>query len=118
MNVAGRVEEAIDVVDALCHNDPELAQVRPNRIYDLRPLPNQKIPRLVIEQRRLPVRRLHWYEAHRWSSDSLAYRLRINRVSLPALHIRLDVLRRHQAHRMTEPGELSCPEMILLVTLR
>ena len=55
-HVAGGVEKAIDVVDAFRHNDPELAQVRADRVYDLRPLPDQEVPCLVIEQGCLPLR--------------------------------------------------------------
>jgi len=41
----------------------------------------------------------------------LADRFGVGPVVLLTLHIRLDVLRRHQAHRVAEPGDLSRPEM-------
>ena len=47
-----------------------------------------------------------------------ADRLGIGPVVLVALDIGLDVLRRHQTHRVTEPGNLPRPEMILLVIRR
>ena len=59
VSVAGSIEKAIDVMEALRHvvrharlrcDDPELSQMRPDRVCDLRPLSNQEVPCLVIER--------------------------------------------------------------------
>ncbi|QPM91834.1 hypothetical protein PSAL_030960 [Pseudooceanicola algae] len=39
----------MDVVDAFCNDDTELCQERADRVHDLCPLPDQEVPRLVIE---------------------------------------------------------------------
>src|SRR5262245_26158560 len=54
---------------------------------------------------------LHRHERHARPPDRLADRLGINRISLAALDVGLDVLRRHQLHGVPELGNLTCPVM-------
>ena len=62
-------------------------------------------------QRRLLLARLHGHEPHRRPRDRLANRRRIGGVGLAALHIRLDVSRRHQSHLVPEAEQLARPMM-------
>ena len=50
-------------------------------------------------------------KAHARPLDRFADRLGVGPVVLVAFDIRLDLLRRHQTHRVAEPGDLSRPEM-------
>jgi hypothetical protein len=73
------------------------------------PLPDQKIARPVEQQRRLALRRLDRNEAHARPLNRFADRLRVRHVVLLALHVRLDELRRHQAHVVAERRDLARP---------
>jgi hypothetical protein len=88
------------------------------RVDQLGLLGDQRLAHPVDCQGALLILGLDRHKAHARTMHRLADRLGIGLVVLVALHVRLDILRRHQAHRMAEPGDLSCPAVILLVTLR
>ena len=91
--------------------DAELGQQTADHVDQLRALLDQQIARPVHRQRRLLLGRLHRHEPHRRPRHRLADRFRIGSVGLAALHIRLDVSRRHQAHLMAELDQLARPVM-------
>jgi hypothetical protein len=65
----------------------------------------------VEHQHCLLIDALHRDEPHRWPGDRLAYRLRVGYVSLAALHIRLHISWRHQAHVVAKGKKLAAPMM-------
>ena len=91
--------------------DAELGQQAADHVHQLRALLDQQIARPVHRQRRLLLGRLHRHEPHRRACHRLADRFRIGRVGLAALHIGLDVGRRHQAHLMAQLDQLARPVM-------
>src|SRR5271163_2288242 len=64
--------------------------------------PEQQAARPVHRQRCLLLGRLHRHKPHRRPPYRFANRFCIGSVGLAALHVRLDVSRRHQAQIMTE----------------
>jgi hypothetical protein len=66
-------------------------------------------PATVHQQRRLLLGRLDRHEPHRRPLHRLADRFRIGRIVLVALDVCLDVLRRHQAHRVADRLQLPRP---------
>jgi hypothetical protein len=93
-----------------CHN-PELSQMRPQRIDRLGLLPQQKIARAMLHQPALLFGRLRPHKSHRRPANRLADRLGVRRIILVALDVGLHVLRRHQTNLVTEPRQLTRPIM-------
>src|SRR6516162_1095476 len=91
-----------------CHN-PELGQMRPQRIGNLGLLPQQKIARAMLHQPALLFGRLHRHKTHGRPANRLTARFRVNRVVLVALDVSLHVFRRHQTNLVTELRQLACP---------
>jgi hypothetical protein len=58
-------DEVADAMDTLGADDPELRQMRTQRVDQHRPLPDQQLPCPVHRQNRLLLRGLHRDEAHR-----------------------------------------------------
>ena len=85
--------------------------MRADRVHCLGLLADQKVPRLVVEQRRLGVCRLHRNEPHGRPGGSLADRLGVRSVGLAAFYIRLHVGCRHQAHFVAQSSKLPRPMM-------
>lgn len=81
------VEQTAQVMDAFRDHDAELGEMGADRVHRLGPLADQEVPRLVIEQRCLPLGTLDRNEAHRRARHRLADRFRINRVVFAPLHI-------------------------------
>ena len=104
-----------DLAGALGCDDAELGEVSAQRVDQLRLLGDQRLAHPVDRQGALLLLALDRDEPHARPLHRLADRFGIGPVVLLALHVRLDVLRRHQPHRVAEPGNLSCPEVILLV---
>ena len=100
-----------DMSFPLGRNEPVLSHVRAQCADLCRALSDQKMPGPVKHQDTLCVRRFDRNEAHRWTRDRLADGLRIGRVVLVALHIGLDVGRRHQPDFMAQGDKLPCPVM-------
>lgn len=67
--------EIVDAMDALGGDDAKFRQMRPQRIDQHRPLPDQQLPCPVHQQNRLLLRRLHRDEPHRRPQHRLANRL-------------------------------------------
>ncbi len=99
------------MMQAARHLDSELGQQTTHHVHQLRALLDQQVARAVQRQRRLLLSRLHRYEPHARTRYRLADRLSVIRIGLAALHIRLHVGRRHQAHIMPELRQLPCPMM-------
>jgi hypothetical protein len=87
-----------------CHN-PELSQMRPQRIDHLGALPQQKIARAMLHQPTLLFGRLRPHKSHRWPAN----RFGIRSIVLVALDVGLHILRRHQTNLVAEPCQLTCP---------
>jgi hypothetical protein len=85
--------------------------MRAQSIHQHRALANQTLATTMQQQSRLLLGRLGRNEAHRWPLNRLANRFRVRRVVLVALHIGLDVLRRHQPHLVAERLQLPRPVM-------
>ena len=54
-----RREQPLDIVDPLGHDDAKFGQMRPDRVHQLSALADEEVPRLVVQQGRLPLGRLH-----------------------------------------------------------
>ena len=67
---------------ARCARIAPVPKARLRRDDDLGSLPNREFPRLVVEQRRLTLGRLHRHEAHRRAPDRLARRASASFVGL------------------------------------
>jgi len=67
--------------------------------------------RLAVQKRCLPFRQLHRHETHRRPGRRLADGFGVGLVGLAALHMGLDVRRRHDADLMAERRQLPRPEM-------
>ena len=91
-----------DVADALRDDQAELAEQAANLVGLGRAGYDKALARSMQRQHRLLLDALHWNESHAGPGDGLADGFRISHVVLVALHIGLDELRRHQAHRMAE----------------
>jgi hypothetical protein len=96
---------------ALRCNDAELGEMSAQRVDQLRLLADQRLTHPVDRQRALLLLALDRDKPHARSLHRLADRLGVSPVVLLALYVRFDILRRHQAHSVAEPGDLSCPEM-------
>src|SRR5215831_14659269 len=92
-------------------DDAELAHVPTHGVDHLRALADQLRTRAVQHRKTLLLEPLHRHERHARPRHRLADRRGINRVSLAALDIGLDVPRRHQLHGVPELGNLTCPVM-------
>jgi hypothetical protein len=105
-----------DRAGALRRHDAEFGQVGAQRVDQLGLLADQGLAHPVDRQGALLLLGLDRHEPQARPLHRLADRLGVGPVVLLALDVGLDVLRRHQAHRVAEPGDLPCPEVILLVT--
>src|SRR4051812_39334999 len=76
---------------ALCGHDAVLRQMTPERVDQLRALPDQKIPRPEQHGARLLSPGLNRDKAHRRSTGSLSDRFRVGGIVLLALDERFDV---------------------------
>ncbi len=98
-----------DMSRPLRGNDTELRQMAAQRIDRLGALVHQKIARPEQHAPSLLFLRLHSHKSHGRARRRLADRLRVRRIVLLPLHIRFDVDRRDQSHRMAEPADLPAP---------
>lgn len=73
------------------------------------PLADQELASPMQDEHRLLHFRLDWDKARARSGHRLADRLGIGSIVLVPLHVRLDVMRRHQADVMAEGPELAGP---------
>ena len=78
-------------------DNAELGEMSADRVGELGALAVEHQPHPVQHHHALLLRRLDGHKAHRRPRHGLADRLGIRGVVLAALHIGLDVLRRHQA---------------------
>jgi hypothetical protein len=90
-------------------DDPELGQLRPQGVDRRRPLLEELLAHPVQHQQRLLVLALDRHEPHPGAPHRLAAGLGVRRVVLVRLHVRPDVLRRHQPHLVTELRQLPRP---------
>src|SRR6516165_1641535 len=102
-------QQLFEPLASLRSQNPEFSQMRPQRIDHLGLLPHQKIACSMLHQPALLLGRLHLHKSHRRPTNPLTARFRVNRIVLAALHICLDVLRRHQTNLVTELPQLTCP---------
>src|SRR5262249_50659871 len=96
---------------ASCRNDAELTQVPAHTVHQLRALTDQLRAGAVQRRQTLLVGPLHRHERHARPCHRLTDRGGITRIRLAALDIGLDVLRRHQFHRVPELGDFARPIM-------
>src|SRR5262249_9831895 len=73
-----------DPLASLRSHDPELGQMRPQRIYHLGPLPHQQIPCAMLHQLTLLLGRLYPHKSHRRPANRLTARFRVDRIVLVA----------------------------------
>src|SRR5919112_5948923 len=86
----------------LCGHDAVLRQMTAERVYQLRALPDQKIPRPEQHGARLLSLGLNRDKAHRRATCRLRDRFRVSRIVLLALDERFDVGGRDQSNLMPE----------------
>src|SRR3954453_5230670 len=102
-------QQLLEPLAPLCSYNPELSQMRPQRIDHLGLLPQQKIARAMLHQPALLLGRLRSPKSHRRPANRLADRLGIGRIVLVALDVSLHVLRWHQTNLVTELRQLTGP---------
>jgi hypothetical protein len=90
-------------------NDPQLGQMCPQCVGELRALTDQQTPCPMHGHCRLLVFGLNGHEPHRWPGNGFANRCRISRIVLAPFDVGLHVNRRDQPNGMTEFGQLAPP---------
>ena len=100
-----------DIATAFGHDDAKFRRMSTQAVDGLRPLPNQHLPVLHDDRRRLRVHRLHRHCAHARAGCSLADRLRVIAIILAALDERLHILRRDQLYPMAQGAQHPAPVM-------
>lgn len=94
---------------ALLHDNPELGQVRPQRIHQHRVLAHQELSRPMKHQDSLLFLALQWDEPHRRARNGFTDGSGIRHVILLPLHIWLHIVRRHQLHVVPHHREFPGP---------
>ena len=93
----------------LRRHQPELCQMRPQRVHQHRALAHQLLAATMQQLTCLLLRRLDRHKAHPRALNRLANRFGVGRIVLVAFNVRLDVLRRHQPYLMPKRSELAPP---------
>ena len=92
-------------------DEAELSQVPAYGVDKLGSLPDQQLAHPVHRQCRLLLFGLDRHDAHGRPRHGLADCGGVGRVVLATLHVRLDVLRRHEPHLMPKGPQLARPEV-------
>ena len=106
-------QQRFDLVEPFGGNQAELCRVAANRVGELRPAPDQHIPRADQHLRRRLIGTFHRYKPplHARPAHRLADRLGVCRIVLATRHIGFHVLGRHQDDPMAQFPQLPCPVM-------
>ena len=101
----------LDTIAPDRRDDPELGQMRADRIDHCGLLPDKEMASAMEHQAALLLWRLGRDEPHVRPGDRLTDRLGVSGIILLSLDVRLHISRRHQANGMAERLELARPVM-------
>jgi hypothetical protein len=109
MGISNDFEQLLDTSAPNRRDDPELGQIRADRIDGGGLLADQEMALAMKHQAALLLDRLDRNEAHIRPPDCFADRLRVGRVILLSLDIGLHVGRRYQTHGVAKRLKLARP---------
>jgi len=104
-------DQLSDVFDALPLDDAEFRELTPKRVRNGRPLIDEQLPGRMLHQRRLLLFALYANKPHVRPRRGFADRACVMRVGLPALEVRLYIVRGDQAYPMAQTADLAAPIM-------
>src|SRR5262245_16149410 len=109
--IGDHIEQLFNAITSDRCDNAKLSKMGTDRIDHRRLLANEQMACAMEHQAALLLPRLGRHEPHVWPGDRLADGLSIGGIILLSLDVRLDVGRRHQAHRMTKTRKFAGPIM-------
>src|SRR5262249_32216252 len=109
--IGDHIEQLFNAITSDRCDNAKLSKMGTDRIDHRRLLANEQMACAMEHQAALLLPRLGRHEPHVWPGDRLADGLSIGGIILLSLDVRLDVGRRHQAHRMTKTLQFARPMM-------
>src|SRR5262249_38912071 len=109
--IGDHIEQLFKAITSDRCDNAKLSKMGTDRIDHRGLLANEQMACAMEHQAALLLPRLGRHEPHVWPGDRLADGLSVGGIVLLSLDVRLDVGRRHQAHRMTTSLQFARPVM-------